>query len=526
MRADLFIPLRPSPLATAFIAAAIALGGTLLYATSLGFVPPYLIHDEAQGALQAHAIATTGRDLSGRLLPMYFTEPEFPPGRDPVMVYVTALGLKVLPFSEAGARTPTALVAVLNLVLMFFAARALFQSTWVGLLAAALLALTPIHFIRGRLLLSPVYSIPFMLAWLWSLARFAQQPTVRRFVAACVWLALGMYSYLAAVVMMPIYLAMTIGVALRSMRWRSVALAAAVLVVSLLPMAGWYLTHPERNAQIVSTYQLSGSVQESRLSAIGDAFGRYLHLYWSFFDPSYLFISGDASLINSTRESGLFPIAFAVLIPIGLVALLRSGQPLKWVVTAGFFAAPIVSVISGAVEMNRVMFAIPFTVLVCAAAMVALWERPAMAPKAFAALLAAAVVLQFVSFHRGYMGETYRMSSSTWFSGNVREAIRELIARSDDSQIYISQDIEWVHRMWRFYAIEAGRLDLMARTTYVRELPATVAANAKMLCPAESAYCRTLAASGAWSNVVIVPSIDGSHRYVILERLAPGQHRN
>ncbi len=89
-------------------------GGTFLYARALGYVPPYLIHDEAQGALQAHAVATTGRDLTGRLLPMYFTEPEFPPGRDPALIYVTALGLTVLPFTEAGARTPTALVGVLN----------------------------------------------------------------------------------------------------------------------------------------------------------------------------------------------------------------------------------------------------------------------------------------------------------------------------------------------------------------------------------------------------------------------------
>ena len=58
---------------TALIAAAIVLGGTLLYTRALGYAPPYLIHDEVQSALQAHAIATTGHDLGGRLLPMYFT---------------------------------------------------------------------------------------------------------------------------------------------------------------------------------------------------------------------------------------------------------------------------------------------------------------------------------------------------------------------------------------------------------------------------------------------------------------------
>src|SRR5688572_31289717 len=103
--------------------ALLAVAGIALYATRLGDVPAYVMHDEAQGALQAHAIATTGRDLSGRLLPLYFTEPEFPPGRDPLLIYVTALGLKVLPFSEAAARTPTALIAVLNVVLTFVVAR-------------------------------------------------------------------------------------------------------------------------------------------------------------------------------------------------------------------------------------------------------------------------------------------------------------------------------------------------------------------------------------------------------------------
>ena len=51
--------------------ALLALTGVALYTTRLGEVPVYLMHDEAQGALQAHAIATTGRDLSGRLLPIY-----------------------------------------------------------------------------------------------------------------------------------------------------------------------------------------------------------------------------------------------------------------------------------------------------------------------------------------------------------------------------------------------------------------------------------------------------------------------
>lgn len=501
---------------TTLIAAAIVIAGTMLYATSLGHVPAYLIHDEAQGALQAHAIATTGHDLSGRLLPLYFTEPEFPPGRDPALIYVTAIGLKLLPFTEAGARMPTAMIAVLDLVLMFFAARALFQSTWAGILAAVFLALTPVHFIRGRLLLSPLYSIPFVLGWLWSMGRFEQRPTARRFVASCVWLGLGMYSYLAAVVMMPLYLLMAVAVAARSLRWRGVLLAGITVVICLMPMAAWYVTHPERNAQIVSAYSLSPG--GTSVSAVIAAAGKYLNLYWLFFDPSYLFVSGDTSMINSTRGSGLFPLAFAALLPIGLVSLFRGGAPVRWVIAAGFLTAPIVAVISGAIEMNRVMFAIPFAALVATAGAMTLWQVRSVAARLLAAFLVISIGWQFAVFHRGYIAGDYRLASASWFDGNIREALRELVARSGNEDIYLSSEIEWVHRMWRFYAIEAGRLDLVSRTTYVTEPPAGAAAGAKFLCAAQAPRCAALPASGLWRNLVTVPSIDGSHSYTILER--------
>ena len=288
----------------------LVVAGSLLYATRLDDVPVYVMHDEAQGALQAHSIATTGRDLSGRVLPLYFTEPEFPPGRDPALIYVTALGLMVLPFDEAGVRTPTALIAVLNVVLTFLVARRLFESNAIGLVAAGMLLLTPVHFIRGRLLLSPLYSIPFILAWLLSLARFEEIRSTKRLVNAAIWLGLGAYSYLAAVVMMPIYLIVTLVIGYWRVGLSSVVKAAAAFAVTLVPMVLWYATHPERNSQIVRAYQLDANA-ESPLA-------RWLGLYWSFFDPSFLFVSGDSSLINSTREAGFFPVVFAILLPVGL----------------------------------------------------------------------------------------------------------------------------------------------------------------------------------------------------------------
>ena len=490
--------------------------GWLLYATRLGEVPVYVMHDEAQGALQAHSIATTGRDLSGRLFPLYFTEPEFPPGRDPALIYVTALGLKLLPFTEAGVRTPTALIAVLNVVLMFLAARRVFQSDAMGLIAAGMLLLTPIHFIRGRLLLSPLYSIPFILAWLWSFARFEQQRTPRRLVMAAMWLGLGAYSYLAAVVMMPVYLAVTLAVGFRRLGLGAAVKAAAAFAATLIPMVWWYVTHPERNAQIVSAYQLDATA-ESPLP-------RWIGMYWSFFDPSFLFVSGDSSLINSTREAGFFPLAFAILLPIGLYDVVRSRQPLPLSIGIGVLTAPLVSMISGSIEMNRVMFAIPFGVLLAAYGVNVMLRARPMAIRAAAVVLLLTIPLQFAGLYAGYFGG-YGRTAAPWLAGNAREALRALMARAESrpGPIYISQEIDWVHRTWRFYAIADGRLDMIDRTSYYFEAPpADTAPVASLICLASSARCQALKQHG-WTDVATVPSLDGSRAFTLLERAAAGR---
>ena len=494
----------------------LVVAGALLYATRLGEVPVYVMHDEAQGALQAQSIATTGRDLSGRLLPLYFTEPEFPPGRDPALIYVTALGLKLLPFSEAGVRAPTALVAVLNVVLMFFVARRLFQSTAMGLLAAGMLLFTPIHFIRGRLLLSPLYSIPFILAWVWALARFEADRTPRKLAIAAIWLGLGAYSYLAAVVMMPVYLAVTLAIGYRRLGLAAVVKAAAAFAATLIPMVLWYLTHPERNAQIVSAYQLDANA-ESPLT-------RWIGLYWSFFDPSFLFVTGDASLVNSTREAGFFPMVFAILLPIGLYGAVRSRQPVPLAMAIGFLTAPLVSMISGAIEMNRVMFAIPFGVLVAAYGAHMMLRARLVAIRAAAILLVLAIGWQFAGFYSGYFGG-YGRTAVPWLAGNAREAVRALMAHAAATQgpIYISQEIEWVHRTWRFYAIADQRLDMIGRASYFLETaPSDAAPGASLMCPASTARCQALSRNG-WTDVATVTSLDGLRAFTLLERAAAGR---
>src|SRR5205823_8058027 len=107
-----------------------------LYLPRLGDAPVYISPDEVTVALNAHAIATTGRDSNGRFLPMYI-EYKYPGPAGtgtiqsgwlpPMIFYTTAIVLRILPISEAIVRLPTALVGILDVVLVYLVGRRLFR---------------------------------------------------------------------------------------------------------------------------------------------------------------------------------------------------------------------------------------------------------------------------------------------------------------------------------------------------------------------------------------------------------------
>ena len=133
----------------------------LVYGVKLEHTPPHLHRDEVMFALQAESIASTGRDLDGHVLPLDFEMPTL--GErvwfHPVLVYVTALFLKVLPLNGSVIRLPSVVVGTLDVLLMYFVAARLFHSERWGLIAAGLLASTPAHFMHSRMAMDFIYPV-------------------------------------------------------------------------------------------------------------------------------------------------------------------------------------------------------------------------------------------------------------------------------------------------------------------------------------------------------------------------------
>ena len=179
----------------------------------LGRTPVYFGGDEAHFAVVGHSVATTGRNLNGDFLPLFFSLSDptadlqpMPWGNtwyQPFLFYLVAAVLTVAPPGEFVVRLPVAIIGgVVTPVLLYFVALRLFKKRALALGCAALFALMPPQLILSRQALDYVCPLPFILAWFWFLIDYAETRRLRSLAWGGLCLGVGFYSYIASWVMM------------------------------------------------------------------------------------------------------------------------------------------------------------------------------------------------------------------------------------------------------------------------------------------------------------------------------------
>jgi 4-amino-4-deoxy-L-arabinose transferase-like glycosyltransferase len=521
---------------TIAILASLVLVVLFVYTRKLGQVPPYLHHDEVFFAIQAQSIAATGHDTQGRWLPLYV---EVYPGFWflPAVVYFTAFFLRMVPASEAAFRLPTVCIALFNVVAVYFIARRLFQRVVLAVVAAGLMAFTPAHLIHARLAMDYLYPVPFLLAWLWLLLVFLEHGRASHLFWAGTCLGLGFYTYIAAAIMMPVYVMTTCAV-LWARADRSGKLIAIVLAGFFWPILlsiPFHMQYPEVLQSKWTVYGVANSGQHlDPLQQVSELFNynsltSRVSLYFNFFNPAYLFMSGGSNILNSTRRAGVFLMPLAVFVPVGIYQVLRHRRTAATVVVlAGFFSAPLAALTifeSGAID--RELEVLPFGVLLATFGIELLWGtplrtdmrrwfRPVVAAGVLTAvgygvwtlarrghvsastvpLLAACALIygvgaatthaknwrpmtvcllllafvEFQSFYRDYLGD-YRLRAVGHFEWNRRGAEEQILARLErghHARVFISQQIQYGDLSWHLYTRMLRRDDLENAITYFR----------------------------------------------------------
>ena len=464
----------------------------VLYGLNVGRLPSYLYVDEVVFALQAHSIATTAHDTNGRLLPLYF---QMRPIGDnvwfqPLIVYFMTLFLTVLPLTESTIRLPSVVVGAIDVVLMYFIAKRIFVGQRWAIVAAMLLALTPAHFIHSRIAMDYLYPVPFVMAWLLSLLIFLERNELRMLFVAASALGVGFFSYIASVIMMPVYLLLTWLTLFRtSTKSKRPYLVAAVgfiwpLVIAALWLSyHWSVVVETLSKYQVGTYQARASIvaggplatvlQELRRPVhFSDLTGR-ISLYWYFFDPSFLFLMGGyAHVVNSTRRVGIFLLPLLVFLPVGLarIATLRRTQ-IDRLLLLGFVSAPLAAclVVPEPYAIDRELVLLPFAVLIATCGVEYMWAARQRHWRIAGVCLLALIPLHFAFFCVDYWRD-YPLRSAYWFQGNRRGALEEIIAREPRDQppaIYLETSrILYVNAHWQLYLLKHKRQDLLQRTVY------------------------------------------------------------
>ena len=540
-------PARSRAAPTALLLAA---GVLALYSIGLTYSPPHLHHDEVFFAVEAQSIAANGRDVYGRVLPLYFQISE-DVWFHPALVYVTAMFLKALPVSMASVRFPSVVVGATNVVLIYLIGRRLFRQERWAILAAVLLALTPAHFVHSRIAMDYLYPVPFVLGWLLGLLIYVERRRTWILFAATSCLGVGFYSYIASVAMMPLYVGFT-WIAL----WRrgdeprrAYAIALAGFLWPLALLGVWVVNHRDALAATASRYELSslprlevsraggaeaggdrslaGVLQELRRATHFSGLTGRVSLYWYFFDPSYLFVTGGyANIVNSTRRVGVFVLPFAVLVPLGAYVILKHRRRWPWpLLVAGFATAPLAAclVVPEPYAIDREMAVVPFGVLLATAGAEQLLTSNRPRVRLASAALVAIVPLHFLFFLYVYFTD-YRVRSAAWFEGNRIGALAEAVAREPrehPTAVYLSTDIPYVDWCWRFCLAEHRRLDLLPHTTYfdprttdLRDAPI----GAVVVTTRKDVRAESLAASGPLRRLAVVKDADDSPTFLVYQR--------
>lgn len=520
-----------NPRIRACVVATVVIAAAVLYTVRLNGVPSFLSSDETAFALQAHAIGTTAHDQNGRLLPLYFQMMQnvwF----HPALVYWMAPFLAVLRPMPWAVRLPIVIVSLCNILLVFVVARRLGASDAAAIGASVLLGLTPAHLLHGRFACDYLLPVPCVLVLFILLVDADKSDASWRFFAAGGALGLGLYTYIASVVMMPVFLLLTyLTLFLKGVRRvRPYAAVTAGFIVLLLPLASYLVAMPQVYAGLTERYGGANVdiLNHPRALFLFDTMVQRWTIYRSFFDWSFLFERAETHVMSSTYTTGVFLKPMKVLIPLGAYHILRNRRtPFTLLLLAGFLAAPLAaSLVPETHAIDRALLLLPMGALIGGFGLDWLLVRRiwfvTWTTRAVCAGLLVWMTVQFEGFYRDYLTE-YPLRASSWFDGNHPGAFEPIVRqhpRDDRRLIYLSDGLPRVREHWKLYLLGHGRKDLLGRTVFfAQDLGLSgIAPGSLLLTGTDDPVERSFRKLDAVRAVAQITEPDGAPAFTIFER--------
>ena len=367
------------PAATAVVLALVAL---LFYGLGLARSPSALDSSEVTLARQAYSIAQTGRDLDGRLFPLYIHgegEVWFPP----LPVYAAAAAAAIIPTSSVAVRWPSVVFGVIAVLLVYRLGLRLSSHVSVSLLAATFLLLSPAHYMFSRRGVEGIFAVPFVLGSVLCLLSFLEKKTPWSLSLAGLLLGIGFYSTTTAPLMMAIYLLLAVLTLWVSGLGQPAHYARLVvgLLVPLLCLVPWFAWHPQSYPDTLGRWALHAAHIRNPMDGLraivnwGSLTNR-ASVYWEFLNPAFLFFPADQPSASGTTAAGPLVFPLLVLVPVGIARVVRtSSREVATLLVVGLVVAPLAAATFGENHaIDRALVLLPFAAILGAFGVQSLWS--------------------------------------------------------------------------------------------------------------------------------------------------------
>lgn len=332
-------------------------------------VPRGLTIDEGSFGYNAALLARNGTDQNNRFLPIFVLASDGMEWRQPVTQYYLALFFKIFGSSVFNLRFSSVIITLVSAVLLFFLAEKLlgrkgaFFSTLVFLL-------TPLIMIQSHLGLDNIMPIPFGLLWLIGIFLFLKTKKRKHLVLAAVSLGIGFYTYKGMRAIVPVWCVLTVLYLFISQAKTKKFIRKTIedIIIFSLILMPFFAIIP--GLERVYAGAVFGR-QQPAFSSVYDFFYPYL----SSFDPTFLFIKGDATLYHSTQRHGMMLLATAPLFLVGCYQAIKKKKFWLFILIA-FFSAPLLyGLVNSVYRASRLMVIIPPYALLAALGAVWLWGQ-------------------------------------------------------------------------------------------------------------------------------------------------------
>lgn len=179
----------------------ILLAGSLARLLFLADQPMGLHQDEAYSAYNSWAVMNYGIDSFGYVRPVYYTA--WGSGMSVLYSYFTMPFIALFGTSTAVIRLPQAIMGCISILVVYGLGKELFQSRWMGVFWAFLLAINPWHIQQSRFGLDCNLAVPMLLLAMYFLSRYLNGKKKSFWGASFFW-GLTLYSYVLTWLLIPL----------------------------------------------------------------------------------------------------------------------------------------------------------------------------------------------------------------------------------------------------------------------------------------------------------------------------------